>query len=150
MQDQSWSTKYVAQGQHDIEDRCIACNVAGLPRCSHTVCHAILMQSHSSIVLAFGLWKTSSLVLHILTFNLLSSDHLSLFSNSLPISISYYSCTNKLESSGYLVIWLVNPNGCRSIMQTVNKVGLIPDPCTIYRLITRINNHFSPILTNCV
>ena len=47
------------------------------------------------------------------------------------MSISHFSGTSKLESSAYLQIWLVAPSGYRSIMQIVNNVGPIPEPCTI-------------------
>ena len=93
-------------------------------------------------------WNTSSLVFAKLIFSLFSSAHLSTISNSSLISISHFSGTSKLESSAYLQIWLVAPSGCRSIMQMVNNVRPIPEPWKIDRLIARVNDHSSPILTN--
>ena len=96
----------------------------------------------------FGLWNTSSLVFAKLIFCLCSSAHLRTCSNSSLMPISHFSGTSKLESSAYLQIWLVARSGCRSIIQIVNNVGSIPAPCTIDRLIARVNDHSSPILTN--
>ena len=67
--------------------------------------------------------------------------------------MSHFSGTNKLASSAYFVTLFVEPNGFKSIIHIndiTNKVGPIPEPCTIDRLMTRVNYHFCPILTNCV
>ena len=38
--------------------------------------------------------------------------------------------------------------GLRSVIQIIKSVDLIPDPCTMERLVIFVNDHFSPLLTN--
>ena len=68
--------------------------------------------------------------------------------NSSDIYTSVLSGTNNEASSAYLIYLLSSPISFRSLMKMRNSMGSMPDPRTIERLITRVNDLRSPSFVN--
>ena len=87
------------------------------------------------------MWSVKDYYLHlaILTRSLFSRGHALSLSNLSFIYTSFVSVLSKVVSSAYFTIPLLSLPGPRSIINIMNSVGHIPDPCIIDLLIIRMS-----------